>query len=74
MGSNWGIRGKVKKEKMIQTELLTNDEILDFQRICREVKGMVLTYEEAKEQALRLVQAFDLLLDNKLTIASDNKN
>jgi hypothetical protein len=59
---------------MLSTGLLTEKEILDFQRICQEVKGIALTYNESKEQALRLVQAFDLLLDNKLTIASDNKN
>lgn len=52
------------------TRYLTKEEVEEFQRLCKVVKGINLTYEEAEEQASRLIQAFDLITDNKYLLES----
>lgn len=57
----------------METELLTKEEILNFQKLCKEVKGIVLTYQEAEEQAIRLLQTFDILLDKEMVVEKNYK-
>jgi len=51
----------------MDTEIVTQQEVLDFQRLCKEVKGVTLSFEEAREQAVKLVQTFDLIANGLLT-------
>lgn len=45
--------------------ILTEDEILSFQRLAKKVMGLDLTLVEAEDQGLRLIQSIELILDHK---------
>ena len=47
------------------TQYLTDKEILEFQKLVLQIHHKKLTFEEAKEQATKLVMAFDLMLENQ---------
>ena len=52
-------------------EFLTDEEVIQFQQLVLQIYGKVLTLEEARDQAAKLVMAFDLMLDNLDTIDND---
>lgn len=41
--------------------MLTKEEVEEFRRLALKVKGIDLSYEEAEEQAEKLILAFDLI-------------
>lgn len=62
-----------ENEDCLTDKYLTDDEILEFQGLCKECYNLNLTLEEAREQGFKLAMAFDLMLDN-LDIIDNDKN
>ena len=48
-----------------QVCILTQEEILSFQQLAKRVMGLDLTLAEAENQGSRLIQAMELILENK---------
>lgn len=44
---------------------LTHEEIIEFQKLCKKVKGITLTHEEAEDQATRMVMLLEALGNQK---------
>lgn len=52
--------------------MLTNNEVLEFQRLIIETSGKRLSYEEANNQGSRLIRLFELILKDKAIVRSGN--
>lgn len=55
----------MKTTKLDTAGYLTPDEIVEFQRLCKETMGKDITLEEAEDQGSRLIMAFELMLENE---------
>lgn len=51
-----------------QVCILTKEEVLSFQQLAKSVMGLDLTLAEAENQGSRLIQAMELILENKKKI------
>lgn len=51
-----------------QVCILTEKEILSFQQLAKRVMGLDLTLAEAENQGSRLIQAMELIMENKKKI------
>lgn len=51
-----------------QVCILTQEEIISFQQLAKRVLGLDLTLAEAENQGSRLVQAMELIMENKKKI------
>jgi len=52
-----------------QVCILTEEEILSFQRLVKKATGIDLPLAEAENQGSRLIQAMELILENKKIVA-----
>jgi hypothetical protein len=55
----------MKIQKLDTAGYLTPDEIVEFQRLCKETLNKDLTSKEAEDQGSRLIMLFELMLKNK---------
>ena len=55
----------MKTNKLDTVGYLTPEEIVEFQKLCKDVKGITLSYEEAEDQATRLVMLLEALDNHK---------
>ena len=55
----------MKTTKLDTAGYLTPDEIVEFQRLCKETMNKDITLEEAEDQGSRLIMAFELMLENQ---------
>lgn len=51
-----------------QVCILTEEEVLSFQQLAKKVMGLDLTLDEAENQGSKLIQAMELILENKKKI------
>lgn len=51
----------MKTNKLDTVGYLTPEEIVEFQKLCKEVKGITLTYEEAEDQGSRMVMLLEAI-------------
>ena len=54
-----------------QVCILTGEEILSFQQLAKRILGLNLTLAEAENQGSRLIQAMELIMENKKKIIAN---
>lgn len=53
--------------------MLTKEEVIEFKKLVFETYGEEITLEEAMDQGSRLIQLFELLLENRSPLVKGGK-